>query len=158
MDSPAYLSADRKKIEEFSLERFLTDAAILDLTNKKPGQPIDDEDLEAAEEESGLALRDGESVILCTGSGASSPSAYLSRNGAEYLEFKGIGLVGIDAPSIDPAESSELAHAVLLAKDILVLEGLRNLQSIDSSRFRLASFPLRMNAAMSPVRAVAILE
>jgi kynurenine formamidase len=159
IDSPAYLFEDGKKIEEFGFERFMTDAALLDLTHKKPGQLIDDEDLEAAEEAAGLALRDQESVILYTGTGVSSPSIYLSRNGAEYLEFKRVGLVGIDAVSIDSSESTQMTtHRVLLAKDVLILEGLRNLHLIDSSRFRLASFPLKLDAAICPVRAVAILE
>jgi len=158
IDSPAYLSSEGKTIEEFGPERFITDAVLLDLTGK-PGQPIDDEDLEAAEEAAGLAVRERESVILHTGTDVSSPSIYLSRNGAEYLEFKGVGLVGIDAVSIDNAESAEMAaHRVLLGKDILVLEGLRNLDSIDSSRFRLVSLPLRLGAGTSPVRAVAIVE
>jgi arylformamidase len=159
VDSPAYLFPDGKKIEEFGLERFMTDAALLDLTHKKPGQPIDDEDLEAAEEAAGLALREGESVILYTVPGVSPSNVYLSRNGAEYLEFKRVGLVGIDAGSIDNSRYAEMAaHRALLAKGILVLEGLRNLDSIDSSRFRLASFPLKLGAATAPVRAVAILE
>jgi len=136
----------------------MTDAALLDLTHKKPGQGIDDEDLEAAEEAAGLALREGESVILYTVPGVSPSNVYLSRNGAEYLEFKRVGLVGIDAGSIDNSRYAEMAHRVLLGKGILILEGLRNLDSIDSSRFRLASFPLKLGAATAPVRAVAILE
>ena len=158
IDSPSYLFGDGKRIEEFGLERFMTDAALLDLTHKRPGQPIDDEDLEAAEEEAGLALREGESIILYTGASGSSPGVYLSRNGAEYLEFKGVGLVGIDTANIDGAQSEMPAHRVLLRKEIFVLEGLRYLDAIDSSRFRLASFPLKLSGAISPVRAVAILE
>jgi len=156
LDSPAYLLSEGKKIEEFGPERFITDAVLLDLSHKKAGEPIDDEDLEAAEEAAGLAVREGESVILHTGI---APSIHLSRNGAEYLEFKRVGLVGIDAVSIDNPESAEkTAHRVLLGKDILVLEGLRNLDSISCSRFRLVSLPLKLSAATSPVRAVAILE
>lgn len=158
LDSPAYLFRDGKKIEEFDLERFITDAVLLDLTEKKPGQPIDDEDLEAAEEAAGVALRDRESVIVHIGTNVSSRGIYLSRNGAEYLEFRGVGLVGIDDVSIESAQSADLiAHRVLLAKDILVLEGLRNLDAIDSSRFRLLCFPLKVGGGVSPVRAVAII-
>jgi arylformamidase len=156
IDSPAYLFDDGKKIEDFGLERFMTDAALLDLTQKKTGESIDDEDLEAAEETAGLGLREEESVILFTG--PSSSDVHLSRNGAEYLEFKGVGLVGIDTANIDGPESAgSRAHNVFLSKGILVLEGLSNLGSVDSSRFRLACFPLRLSGAISPVRAVAIL-
>ena len=157
VDSPAFLFEDGRNIQDFGLERFITDAALLDLTLKKPGESIDDEDLEAAEEAAGLALREGESVILFTGS--SSSDVYLSRNGAEYLEFKGVGLVGIDTANIDGHESAErAAHRVFLGKEILVLEGLCNLGSVDSSRFRLACFPLKLSGTISPVRAVAMLD
>jgi arylformamidase len=157
VDAPAYIFEDGKKTEDFGLERFLTDAALLDLTHKRPGQGIDDEDLEAAEEAAGLALRENESVILFTGS--SSSEVFLSLNGAEYLEFKGVGLVGFDGASIDNRKSASMvAHTVFLGKEILVLEGLRNLDSVDSSRFRLACFPLKLGGGVSPVRAVAMLD
>jgi kynurenine formamidase len=157
VDSPAYLFEDGKKIEDFGLERFVTDAALLDLSDKRGGQAIDDEDFEAAEEAAGLALREGESVILFTGSPSSH--VFLSANGAEYLEFKGVGLVGIDAPSIDSPESvGRVAHNVFLGKEIFVLEGLCNLDAVDSSRFKLACFPLKVSGAISPVRAVAMLD
>jgi len=163
IDSPAYLSREGRKIGAFELKRFFCDGVILDLTHKKPGEPIDDEDLEAAEESAGLALREEEAVVLHTGVGDSSQfgerNIFLSQNGAEYLEFKGVSLVGIDSEALDDAEESGLsAHRVLLGKDILVLEGLCSLGAIDSSRFKLASFPLNSNAAVSPVRAVAILD
>jgi len=154
VDSPAYLFPGGKKIDEFKLERFLTEGVLLDLTEKKFGQLIDDEDIEAAEEAAGLALREQEAVILHV-----SSHVRLSRNGAEYLEFRGVGLVGIDSVSIDGGESEGMeAHRVLLSKDILVLEGLTYLDSIDASRFRLASFPMRLDGAIAPVRAVAMLE
>jgi kynurenine formamidase len=163
IDAPAYAFEGAKNVAGFGLERFNRDAALLDLSRKKPGEPIDDEDLEAAEESAGLALREGEAVILHTCS-AEAPlvgrgNVYLSQNGAEYLEFKSVSLVGVDSASIDNVESTELvAHRTLLSKEILVLEGLRNLKAIDSSRFRLVTFPLRLNGATAPVRAVAILE
>jgi len=158
IDSPAHVFASGKKVDEFDVGRFMTDAVLLDVSTRA-GQAIDDEDLEAAEEAAGLALRERETVILYTATDASSPGPYLSQNGAEYLEFKRVGLVGIDVVNIDDSESGEIvAHRVLLGKDILVLEGLRNLQLIDAPRFTLVCNPLRVSAATSPVRAVAILQ
>ena len=163
VDSPAYAIDGRKRIGDFGLERFIVDAGLLDLSHKKPGEAIDDEDLEAAEESAGLALREGEAVVLYTGAGevpfVGRGNVYLSQNGAEYLEFKGVSLVGVDSGSVDNSESLDLtAHRTLLSKEILILEGLRNLGAVDSSRFRLASFPLKLGGATAPARAVAILE
>jgi kynurenine formamidase len=158
LDAPAYLLQSQRTINDFGLESFFSDAVILDLTHTKPGEAVDDEDLEAAEEAAGLALREGEAAIIYTGCVA-KPHVYLSENAAQYLEFKRVRMVGIDAPSIDSSTGRDLpAHLTLLRKGILVLEGLCNLGEVELPRFRLAAFPLKVNAPTSPVRAVAILE
>jgi kynurenine formamidase len=158
LDAPAYLLKSHRTINDFGLKSFFSDAVILDLTHTKPGEAVDDEDLEAAEEAAGLALREGEVAIVYTGCVA-KPHAYLSENAAQYLEFKRVRIVGIDAPSIDSSTARDLpAHHTLLRRGILVLEGLCNLGEVDLPRFRLAAFPLKVDAPTSPVRAVAILE
>lgn len=158
LDAPAYLLRGQRTINDFGLESFFSDAVILDLSHKKPGEAVDDEDLEAAEEAAGLALREGEVAIVYTG-GVGKPHTFLSENAAQYLEFKRVGIVGIDAPSIDSSTARGLpAHLTLLRKGILILEGLCNLGEVELPRFRLAAFPLKMNAPTSPVRALAILE
>jgi kynurenine formamidase len=166
IETPAYLFSDGKRIDQFGLESFVADSVLLDLTDKEPGQPIDDEDLEGAEERAGIGLREGEVVLLHTGREGSqhddnvpTPHAYLSENGAEYLEFKRPFMVGTDAPSLDPNGSKELsAHSILMRAGILVLESLCNLEKIQQSRFRLLALPLKLKGSTSPVRAVAILE
>jgi len=165
IESPAYLTPDAKKLEQFALNSFMVQAVLLDLTNKKGGQPIDDEDLEAAEERAGLALREGEAVVLHTGWGdsarriGSEHHVYLSENGAQFLEFKRPSMVATDAPSLDAQDNKALpGHSTLLRAEILVLENLRNLDKIQESRFLLVAFPLGVDGRTSPVRAVAVLE
>ncbi len=166
VDAPAYVFNGGKMLAEFKPEMFVGNAVVLDLRHKKPGQPIDDEDLEAAEESAGLAVREGEAVILHTGWSRSPQDGdslekhiYLSENGAEYLEFKHVTMVGTDSPSVDPLGSANLpAHGILFRKEILVLESLCNLDKIEQPRFRLVALPLKVNASTSPVRAVAILS
>jgi arylformamidase len=164
IEAPVYLLEGGKRFDQFGLEAFVADAVLLDLTGKRPGQPVDDEDLEAAEESAGIGLREGEVAILWTGgsirdTGASGNHVYLSVNGAEYLEFKRPIMVGTDAPSLDPYGSKELlAHSTLMQEGILILEGLCNLKNIQESRFRIIALPLNVNDSISPVRAVAVLE
>ena len=164
IEAPAYLIDGAKKLNEFALDSFMVQAVLLDLTSKA-GQPIDDEDLEGAEERAGLALREGEAVVLHTGWGNSARTsairdhAYLSSNGAEFLEFKRPSMVATDAPSLDPTNDNSLpAHSTLMRAQILVLENLRNLDKVQAARFRLIAFPLCVNGSTSPVRAVAVLE
>jgi kynurenine formamidase len=165
IEAPAYLVSGGKRIDQFEVESFVAESVLLDLTDKEPGQPIDDEDLEGAEERAGIGLREGEVVLLYTGVERSEHDdivpkhAYLSENGAEYLEFKRPFMVGTDAPSLDPKGSKELsAHSILMSAGILVMESLCNLEKIQQSRFRLLALPLRLKGSTSPVRAVAFLE
>jgi kynurenine formamidase len=155
-----------KTIDQFDAEVFVKDAVLLDLTYKKPGELIDDEDLEAAEERAGLAVREREVVIIQMGwdrflhsKDYFSAHPCLSENGAENLEFKHVGGVGVDTPNIDSPDSEKFpVHLILLRKEIFILENLCNLGNIEQSRFRLVALPLRVAASGSPVRAIAILD
>ena len=79
----------------------------------------------------------------------------LSSELIEHLSSKGVILVGIDTPSVDPAESKELeSHQALLKTDMRVLEGLV-LQKAPEGLYQLLALPLALeNADASPVRAI----
>ena len=160
--APAYAVKGRATVAQLKPESFVADAVLLDVTRKKPGEAIDDEDMEAAEEDAGLAVREGEAVILHTNPFArrrvSSRHAFLSENGADYFEFKRVSIVGIDTVSLGATLGRSPTHKILLQSNIPVLEGLCNLDQIDAARFKLIALPLRVNAPVSPVRALAILE
>jgi arylformamidase len=72
-----------------------------------------------------------------------------------WLASLGVKLVGIDAQSVDPADSKTLdSHLQLLAHDVRVLENLV-LDDVDAGDYELIALPLKlMEACASPVRAV----
>ena len=72
-----------------------------------------------------------------------------------WLADRGVRLVGIDTPSVDPADSKTLdSHQVLLARDLRVLENLL-LDDVPAGDYELIALPLRLTSAdASPVRAV----
>jgi arylformamidase len=80
---------------------------------------------------------------------------YLDEGAAEYLTEKGILLVGIDAPSVDPFDSRELrSHRMLLQHGIVILENLR-LGHVPPGDYNLVCLPLKLaDADGSPVRAI----
>ncbi len=165
IEAPSYLVPNGRALNHFEPTSFVRDAVLLDLTHMKPKQQIDDEDLEAAEEGAGLAIREGEIAILHTGwerRGESEDywSSYpsLSENGAEYLQFKRVIGVGVDAPNVDsPGNRALPVHSVLMKKNVFVLENLCNLSELDQSRFELIALPPRIKASVYPVRAVGVL-
>jgi arylformamidase len=72
-----------------------------------------------------------------------------------WLASLGVRLVGIDTPSVDPADSKTLeSHQQLLAHDMRVLENLV-LDEVEPGDYELIALPLKlMGADASPVRAV----
>jgi len=71
------------------------------------------------------------------------------------LASKNIALVGIDTPSVDPANSQDLpSHHLLLAHDLRVLENLV-LDDVPAGDYELIALPLKLTQAdASPVRAI----
>lgn len=74
---------------------------------------------------------------------------------AAYLSERGVRLIGLDLPSVDPLDSKELsAHHELAGHNIHILEGLV-LDDIGPGNYELAALPLALvEADGSPVRAV----
>jgi arylformamidase len=72
-----------------------------------------------------------------------------------WLADLGVRLVGLDTPSVDPADSKTLdSHQQLLAHDMRVLENLV-LDAVQPGDYELIALPLRLiHADASPVRAV----
>lgn len=74
---------------------------------------------------------------------------------APYLAERGVRLLGLDLPSVDPLDSKELpAHHALHRSGIYILEGLV-LDEVEQGEYQLIALPLPLlEADGSPVRAV----
>jgi arylformamidase len=72
-----------------------------------------------------------------------------------YLASRGVVLIGVDAPSLDPQASKTMdAHRAVLSADMRVLEGLV-LDHVPAGRYELIALPLKLAGLdASPVRAV----
>lgn len=72
-----------------------------------------------------------------------------------WLDARGVRLVGVDTPSVDPPDSKELpAHREFFERDMAILEGLV-LRDVPEGRYELIALPLKIEGAdASPVRAV----
>jgi arylformamidase len=72
-----------------------------------------------------------------------------------WLAGRGVRLVGLDTPSVDPADSQTLdAHHMLHRHDLRVLENLV-LDAVPAGDYELIALPLKLaGACASPVRAV----
>jgi len=72
-----------------------------------------------------------------------------------YLAVRGVRLIGVDAPSLDPQDSKTMdAHHAVRAADMRILEGLV-LDEVPPGDYELIALPLRLvGLDSSPVRAV----
>lgn len=73
----------------------------------------------------------------------------------EFLCRKNVILIGIDTPSIDPADSKKLeSHQIVAQNDMAILEGIV-LESVSPGEYILCALPLKLkDCDASPVRAV----
>lgn len=87
---------------------------------------------------------------------------YLTEAASHALVEGDAGLVGLDAPSVDPPDGSSYpAHRTLCEAGIPIVEGLVNLESLAEldRPIHFLAFPLRIvGGEGSPVRAVALVE
>jgi arylformamidase len=72
-----------------------------------------------------------------------------------YLHQRGVRLLGVDTPSVDPFESKDLpAHQAFFEHDMAILEGLL-LTGVPDGVYELIALPLRLEGFdASPVRAI----
>lgn len=166
IDAPMHFNSSGDTVEKIPLERLVIEKNAKILPIKKNGdEKIEVDDLKIFE------IRNGDSILINTGWSSnrfdkkyykSNPG--LSKDAADYLSNIPINLVGIDGPSIDPANNLEFdSHTILSSKNILIVENLINLEKIDinnnNSNFTFIALPLRLkNCSGSPVRAIAIVN
>ena len=158
-DAPLHVDPGGAAIDALSLETFAGPAVLVDVTGD--GDLIEPADIEAALQDIEGAVRDIEPVerlLLRTGCdwSAGFPTRWpaLSAAAAAWCGARGLRLVGTDAPSVDPADSTSLdAHRALAAAGAAILESLA-LAGIEPGRYALVAFPLKwIGADASPVRA-----
>jgi arylformamidase len=81
--------------------------------------------------------------------------AGLHPSAVEHLAAAGVGLIGVDTPSVDRVADEDLpAHQACARTGVLILEGLR-LERVPEATYELIALPLRLvGFDASPVRAV----
>jgi arylformamidase len=160
MDAPAHIFEAGATLEQLGLPHFVGSAAALDLT-RLPANVIAVDDLQPFRRR--LAGKDF--VLLRTGWSAHwGKAAYfrgypvLSEAAALWLagfNFKGIGA---DTISFDAHDSTALPiHRIFLARNIVLIENLVNLEKIPAAEFVFCCLPLKIaEGDGAPVRAIAL--
>jgi kynurenine formamidase len=162
LDAPSHFVANTESVDMIGVERLVSPALLLHLP-KDANSLINLDDLrDISEIDRGISIvfRTGwQSMISSKNYMVSNPG--LSVEAAEFLAGKKVNAIGIDGPSIDIGSDEHFsAHKTLLAKGILIVENLCNLESLKhKDKFTLLINPLKLKGASgSPVRALAIIN
>lgn len=160
MDAPAHMLDNGLFLDEFDVEHFIGNAIILNFSDLKTGL-ISVDDLIPWKKK----IQNVEFLLIKTGwSKYWGRSKYynnfptLSEAAAEWLTGFKLKGIGIDAISIDNmASTTFVVHKILLSNNILIVENLTNLDSVENECFIFCVMPLKtMDSDGSPVRAIAI--
>jgi kynurenine formamidase len=133
-----------------------------------PRTDIEPADLDFALGRSGQELRDGDILLLHTGTYRrhGGTPAYLSEfaglgdTGSQWLLDHRIKTFGVDSCTPDnPASRTYPCHMMCRRHHVTHYENLANLDQVAGRRFVFAGFPLRLKGAHGgPTRAVAIIQ
>jgi arylformamidase len=150
-DAPLHYGVDAPDIAAVALDPFLGPCRVIHAID--PGPLVRPEHLAHA----AASLPPRVLVRTCMKAPTSWSSTFtaFAAETIAWLAARGVRLVGIDAQSVDPADSKTLdSHQQLLAHDMRVLENLV-LDAVPAGDYELIALPLRLSGVdASPVRAI----
>jgi len=154
-DAPFHFQKGAKTIEQMSLEIYLGDAVVVDLTKEFETdrmRQITIADLESSAKAPRLLLKTGvwrDSKIFPEWIPVIAPDV------AEWLGKRKVKLLGLDLPSVDSIEAKILVnHHALAAAGVAIVESL-DLSEIEAGIYNFSALPLRITGGdAAPVRAI----
>ncbi|PEZ90139.1 arylformamidase [Bacillus cereus] len=151
IDAPFHFDNDGKKVLDLDIDVYVGTARVIDVSGL---ESIGKKELES------FNLEGVERLLLRTSSHGKANEfpdviPHLRADIAPFLSEKGIRLIGVDVPSVDPLDDKELAaHHQLFKHGIHILENVV-LDHVVDGDYELIALPLALtDADGSPVRAV----
>lgn len=151
IDAPFHFDNDGLKVHDLPIDLYIGRARVIDVTGV---ESVGRKELE------GIDFGGAERILLKTGSRPDAnvfPETFtvLRADIGSFLKERGVRLIGIDTPSVDPEDSKLLeAHHALNDNGVLILENIV-LGAVEPGDYELIALPLPLrDADGSPVRAV----
>lgn len=165
MDAPVHFGVNGGTIDVIPAERLFTDCYVIDLTGIKPKSEIAISDLGEVKNK----LQNGEGLIFRTfWSKYVRELKYreelpgISKELAVWCVERGVAIIGVETPSVADANNRNLLteiHRILLDGDVIIIEGLANLENISKEKVHLVALPLKIKEGDgAPCRAIVIEE
>lgn len=151
VDAPFHFDDHGKKIMELDLDLYIGPVRVIDMIDK---------DSIGADDLNGMNLEGCKRVLFRTLAWKNNKEfpekiPYLRADLGPFLAGKGVRLIGVDVPSVDPLDSKDLtAHHCLNENGIHILESVL-LDDVEPGDYELIALPLPLvEADGSPVRAI----
>ncbi len=163
MDAPRHFLHDARTIDDISLSKCVGPAWIVDIPDVAPRDALGLTHLG----DYASRIESGDRVILKTGWSAREGSAAyrdelprVSMELASWFVDRGVVFLGVEPPSVadvhDLAEVTAV-HRTLLGADIVIVEGLCNLDALSGDRVYLVALPLKIDVGDgAPCRVIAL--
>lgn len=163
MDAPLHFEVNQESIDEIAVDRFITQAWVVDLSGISPRALITVADMAPIAD----SIQKGESLILRTDwSKRLGTKSYrdelprISEELAQWLGKKGVGLLAVEPPSVADVNNLEEVtkiHTILMEHDIIIVEGLTNLDQLTKEQVTLIATPLKIHRGDgAPARVLAL--
>ena len=160
VDAPSHFWPQRRGIDELPLDAFCGEAIMVDCSHSDGEvRPLDLATFRGALTEDGHSLRRGDIVLVQLMRDGQDVYCGFDAGLSQFLVDQGVKLVGVDRGTPDCAHLKDKpAHVILLRNDVLIVEGLRNLDALKGRRFTFLGLPLKIRGGTgSPIRAAALL-
>jgi len=164
VDAPFHYFPEKETIEAVPPEQLMGPAVYLDLSAKRPADPITPAMLEEAERQAGVRAKPGDILLVRAWAGHHTDDGFfqcagLTRAAADWVVARGVKALGCDlATPDDPRDMTRPVHLALLGRGILIIEELANLEQLPAPGFQFVGLPLKIKGATgSPIRAVAVI-
>jgi arylformamidase len=156
LDAPAHLIPGGKTLDQYSVERFILPAQVVEVQELKCIHQESLREVVPGREDYALLFKTQNSLQgLLNEREFCQEFVYLSAEAAGMAAQMGAKLVGIDYLSVDSYDDLSLpAHRILLEHDVLILEGI-DLGGVPHGRYTLICLPLKIKGGeAAPARAV----
>jgi len=163
LDAPHHFGVKGPFVDEIAVEKFIGKAWLLDLSGIEPKGLMKLADLGTLQGK----IQAGDSLVIKTGwSKRLAEDSYrdelprISEELALWLAAKKIKMLAVEPPSVADVNNLEevsLIHKILLGAEIVIIEGLTNLDALSSEHFTLIALPLKIeNGDGAPARVIAM--
>lgn len=167
MDAPFHFGVSEQTIDEWPVDRFRSKAHVIQLTGIGHKGLIYPKDLGAVQ----TIFQAGESLLLHTGwsqYALDDPATYrnelprISEALAHWCVERQVNVLGVEPPSVaDVNDMEEVTriHHILLGGNVIIVEGLTNLDQLEQDQVELIALPLKIKGCDgAPARVVALTD